>query len=133
MKGMASRAGTPSAAAAKGDQLMNNDVTLPALALGLALVFPTVTIAAPDATAAMALARKSNCLKCHSVDKKKDGPAYKEVAAKYRGQADAEQKLFIHATTNPIVEVAGSKEEHAAVKSKNEAEIRNLVQWILAQ
>jgi cytochrome c len=37
---------------------------------------------------------KSNaCTACHAIDKKLVGPAYKEVAAKYRGQKDAEGKL----------------------------------------
>ena len=42
---------------------------------------------------AQALAAKSGCLACHTVDKKIIGPAYKDVAAKYKGQADAEDKL----------------------------------------
>jgi cytochrome c len=42
---------------------------------------------------AQALMKKNNCLTCHSIDKKIVGPAYKDVAAKYKGQADAEAKL----------------------------------------
>jgi cytochrome c len=33
-----------------------------------------------------ALAKKHNCTACHLLDKKLIGPAYKEVAAKYKGQ-----------------------------------------------
>jgi len=33
-----------------------------------------------------ALAKKHNCLACHSLDKKTVGPAYKDIAAKYKGQ-----------------------------------------------
>lgn len=44
---------------------------------------------AVDAAAAKSLATKSACLACHAVDKKLVGPAYKEVAAKHKGQADA--------------------------------------------
>lgn len=40
-----------------------------------------------------ALLKKNNCLACHAMDKKVVGPAYKDVAAKYAGQADAEEKL----------------------------------------
>jgi cytochrome c551/c552 len=36
--------------------------------------------------AAKALAQKSGCLACHSVDAKVVGPAYKDVAAKYKGK-----------------------------------------------
>ncbi len=48
---------------------------------------------ADEAADAQALMKKSNCLTCHSIDKKIVGPAYKDVAAKYKGQADAEAKL----------------------------------------
>ncbi len=34
-----------------------------------------------------------DCLACHTVDKKLVGPAWKDVAAKYKGQADARDKL----------------------------------------
>lgn len=44
---------------------------------------------AVDAAAAKALATKSACLACHAADKKLVGPAYKDVAAKHKGQADA--------------------------------------------
>ena len=39
------------------------------------------------------LLQKYNCLACHSVDKKLVGPAYKEVAKKYKGDAGAAAKL----------------------------------------
>ena len=48
---------------------------------------------AVDAAAAKALAQKSGCLACHSVDAKVLGPAYKDVAAKYKGDKTAEAKL----------------------------------------
>ena len=51
--------------------------------------------AAPASSqAGQELASKSGCLACHAVDKKLVGPAYKEVAAKYSGQPDAEAKLI---------------------------------------
>lgn len=86
-----------------------------------------------DADAAQALAKKSNCLKCHAVDKKKDGPSFKETAGKYKGKADAEEKLFKHLTTSPKVKIDGKEEEHQSVKSKNDADISNLVRWILSR
>jgi len=89
--------------------------------------------AAPDADAAQALLKKSDCLKCHAVDKKKDGPSFKETAKKYKGKADAEDKLTKHITTSPMIEIDGKKEEHKALKTKDAGEIKNVVQWILAQ
>ena len=44
---------------------------------------------AQDAAAAKALASKNACLACHAVDKKMVGPAFKDVAAKHKGQAGA--------------------------------------------
>ncbi|MEZ0317773.1 MAG: cytochrome C, partial [Methylophilaceae bacterium] len=49
---------------------------------------------AADAKAAEALAQKSGCLACHSVQQKVLGPAYKDVAAKYKGDKGAEAKLI---------------------------------------
>jgi cytochrome c len=86
-----------------------------------------------DVAAAEALAKKSNCTKCHSIDKKKSGPSYKETAAKYKGKADAEAKLVTHLTTGPKVKVDGVEEEHTIVKSKDTAEIKNLIQYILSR
>lgn len=49
--------------------------------------------AALSEAAAMQLAKKNNCFACHAIDKKLVGPAWKEVATKYRGDAGAEAKL----------------------------------------
>ena len=62
-----------------------------AMVLGIAGV-AAVLCAAP-ARASQELAKKHNCLACHTVDKKVVGPSYKEVAAKYRGDKSAEAKL----------------------------------------
>lgn len=88
---------------------------------------------AVDVAAAEALAKKSNCTKCHSVDKKKDGPPYKDTAAKYKGKADAEAKLIKHVTTGPKVKIDGVEEEHQIVKTKDDAEILNLVRYVLSR
>ena len=49
------------------------------------------TLALADAGAD--LAKGKNCLACHAVDKKVVGPAYKDVAAKYKGNAKAADTL----------------------------------------
>ena len=72
-------------------------------------------------------------MKCHAVSAKKEGPSFKETAGKYKGQADAEQKLVTHLTTNPKIKVDGKEEEHESLKTKNDAEVKNVVQWILSQ
>jgi cytochrome c len=86
-----------------------------------------------DAAAAEALAKKSGCMKCHSVTQKKEGPPFKETAAKYKGKPDAEKLLVTHLTSNPKVKVDGVEEEHDALKTKNEAEVLNVARWILSR
>jgi len=53
----------------------------------------SVTALATPARASEVLAKKHNCLACHTLDKKSVGPAYKEIAKKYKGQAGIEAKL----------------------------------------
>ena len=58
--------------------------------------FATLVVGAAISTPALAdlqLATAKNCMACHAVDKKLVGPSYKDVAAKYAGQADAVDKL----------------------------------------
>jgi len=57
-----------------------------------ALALAGLAVAGP-AIADEALAKKHNCLACHLLDKKSVGPAYKDIAKKYKGQADAQAKL----------------------------------------
>jgi len=47
-----------------------------------------------SAMADLALAKKSGCMACHSIDKKIVGPSWKDVAAKYKGDPDAKAKLI---------------------------------------
>jgi cytochrome c len=86
-----------------------------------------------DAAAAEALMKKSGCTKCHSVSAKKEGPPFKETAAKYKGKADAEAALVKHLTTNPKIKVDGKEELHDALKTKNEAEVKNVVAYVLSR
>jgi cytochrome c551/c552 len=75
---------------------------------------------AQDAKAGESALKSSGCLKCHSVSAEKDGPSYKSVAAKYKGQADAQAKLEKF--------VAG---HHGGPKPKDQA--KNVVAYILSR
>lgn len=86
-----------------------------------------------DVSAAEALAKKSGCMKCHSVSAKKEGPPFKETAAKYKGKPDAEKALVTHLTTSPKVKVDGKEELHDSLKTKDDAQIRNVVRYILSR
>ncbi len=74
------------------------------------------------AVAQEALAKSSGCLNCHAVDTKKMGPAFKDVAAKYKGKADAEAMLVTKLTT---------AKGHPEVKASPD-DVKSLVKWILA-
>ena len=91
-------------------------------ALGLA-------IAATPALANEELAKKSGCLACHQVDKKVVGPSYKEVAAKYKGDAKA-QAMLQEKVKKGGVGTWGQvpMPPNAAVKDED---IKTLVKWIL--
>jgi len=75
-----------------------------------------------------ALAKKSNCLACHQIDKKSVGPAYKDIAKKYKGQ-DVAAKLAEkvkkggQGAWGPV-----PMPPNAAVP---DADIKKLVDWIL--
>jgi len=64
-----------------------------ALTLGIALVAATTMSTAARAEEGLDLAKKSGCLACHSVDKKVVGPAWKDVAEKYKGQKEISATL----------------------------------------
>jgi cytochrome c len=103
------------------------------VAIGAALTAAYLPAHAADEEAARALARQSNCFKCHAIDKQKDGPAWKDVAAKYAGKPDAEAKLIHHITSGEKAKFPdGHEENHTIVKSKDEKDIKNLVDWILS-
>ena len=94
--------------------------------LGVAGVLATL-----PAQASEALAKKHNCLACHTVDKKLVGPSYKEVAAKYRADKGAEAKLVDNVkkgstgTWGPV-----PMPPNATVP---DADVRALVKWSMSQ
>ncbi|MDD5250607.1 MAG: c-type cytochrome [Rhodocyclaceae bacterium] len=102
----------------------------------IAASLPAVAHAASDvdAGAAIRLARQDHCLRCHGVDKKKEGPSYAFLAARYEGKPGAEEKLIKHITSGELVKLSdGHKENHKVIQNANPAELRNLVRWILSQ
>jgi cytochrome c len=98
--------------------------------LTIASVIATWTVCAP-AMADLQLATAKNCMACHAVDKKLVGPSYKEVAAKYAGQANAVAKLEAKVLKGgsgvwgPVPMPANAQ--------VTPAEAKQLVAWILAQ
>jgi cytochrome c len=77
------------------------------------------------------LAKSKNCMACHAVANKLVGPAFKDIAAKYSGQADAEARLVQKV-------IKGSSGAWGPVPMPanaqvSEAEAGTLVKWILTQ
>jgi len=85
--------------------------------------------AALDNTSAEAMMKKDGCAACHSIDKKVIGPAYVDVAAKYKADKDALAKLTDKVKKGGVG-VWGQipMPPNAQVP---EADIKELVSWIL--
>jgi len=103
------------------------------LFVGTMLSLAATAASAQDTGAAETLMKKSGCLKCHSVSAKKEGPPFKETAAKYKGKPDAEAALAKHLITNPKIKVDGKEELHDSLKTKNDADVKNVVRYILTR
>lgn len=102
------------------------------VAVALAASVASLPAVAFDAAAADALVRKSKCLTCHAVDKKKDGPSFKETSGKYKGKPEAMEKLTKHVTVPSKVKVEGKEEDHETLKTEDPAAVKNVVEWILS-
>ncbi len=96
---------------------------------GATLVAAGSAHAALDNAAAEAMMKKDGCAACHAVDKKIVGPAYNDVAAKYKGDAGAAAKL------EAKVKAGGAGVWGPVPMPPNpnvpEADIKALVGWIL--
>ena len=95
----------------------------------LALLLTTVAIATP-ALASEELAKKNACTACHAIDKKLVGPAYKEVAKKYKGDAKAEAMLAEKVKKGGVGNWGQvPMPPNANVKDED---VKTLVKWILS-
>lgn len=105
----------------------------PAAAAPAAAPTPTIAAAAPagalDQKSAEAMMAKNGCAACHGIDKKIVGPAYVDVAAKYRGDKNALAQL------SQKVKAGGSGVWGPVPMPPNaqvsDADIKSLVSWIL--
>jgi cytochrome c len=102
--------------------------------VALAALTSALTVVSAPVFADQALATAKNCMACHAVDKKMVGPAYKEVAAKYSGDADAVKKLAmsIQKGSTPGKGNWGPVPMPANTQV-NEAEAAKLAAWVMAQ
>ncbi len=99
-----------------------------------AVLVAATAMLATNAMANADLAKKSNCLACHTADKKLVGPSYQDVAKKYANDPAAEARLI------EKVKKGGTgawKEQGITVpmppnSTVKDADIKALVKWILA-
>lgn len=75
-------------------------------------------------------AKKSGCMDCHTVSEKKVGPAFKDVAAKYKGDSEAEAKL-IKKTKEGGSGVWGKMPMPKQASRISDAELKETIGWIL--
>jgi cytochrome c len=92
-----------------------------------ALSLGAVTASAEDQSA---LAMKSGCLACHQVEMKVVGPAYKDVAAKYKGQDGALDMLAAKVKAGGVG-VWGEIPMPPNVNVSDE-DIKKIVAWVLS-
>ena len=109
---------------------MANYVVLRGKAVVGSLVLVAFLLGAAPSQANETLARKNDCLGCHAVATKLVGPAYKDVAAKYAGQADA-QAVLVQSIRNGSVGKWGELPMPAHPKI-SEADIKKLASWVLS-
>lgn len=91
---------------------------------------PAAKPAAAVATGPEALAQAKGCLVCHKVDMKVVGPAYKDVAAKYKGDAGAFEMLVAKAKsggTGTWGQIPMPPQAHVP-----EEDLRTIIKWVLS-
>lgn len=96
----------------------------------LIICFAASALVSTAAFANADLAKAKNCMACHAVGNKVVGPAYKDVAAKYAGQKDAEDKLV-----KKVMKGGGGVWGSVPMPANpqvTEAEAHTLVKWILS-
>jgi cytochrome c len=99
-------------------------------------VVAVLLLSADRATADERLAKKSGCLECHAVDKKVVGPAYKDVAARYKNVAGARATLIEKVKKGGKgnwTELTGGVRMPPHSPRLTDAEITQLVDWVLAR
>ncbi len=90
-----------------------------AIVIAVAMAVGMVAGGAAKAAGEEDLAKKSGCLNCHAVDTKKVGPAFKEVAAKFKGKSDAD-----------VYTAWKAAKVHASVKAP-EDDVKKVIDWVL--
>ena len=95
----------------------------------LALSFATL---GAHAAANEELMRRGGCVGCHEVDEKLIGPAYRDVANRYRNQPKAVDQLFKKVRGGGRGNWGDASMPPNAADKISDEDLRKLLQWILA-
>jgi len=87
--------------------------------------------AAPLALASPELAKAKNCMACHAPATKLVGPSFKDIAARYGADKDAEDKLVVKVQKGSTG--VWGPVPMPANPQVNDADAHTLVKWILSQ
>ncbi|MBS0354599.1 MAG: c-type cytochrome [Proteobacteria bacterium] len=93
-----------------------------------------VALGAAAATPALAseeIIKKARCVACHAVDQKRVGPAYKDVAAKYKGHPEAEAMLIAKVRSGGTGTWGQIPMPPHGPDKISDADLKAAVEWIL--
>lgn len=77
------------------------------------------------------LFQEAGCAACHQVDKKRMGPMFKDVAAKYKGQENAEEQLFNKVRAGGAGNWGNIPMPPNPPERVSDEELHTIVKWIL--
>jgi cytochrome c len=100
---------------------------------GALVLMSTWANAAIDDKKAQEIMSKSGCGACHTVDKKLVGPAYKEVAAKHKGQKDAAAALTKKVRSGGAGVYGQIPMPPNSASQISDADLKALVDWVLSK
>jgi cytochrome c len=119
----------------KDNHMKNNYYPQYLLMAGLMLsgqVLAEYELPAGAKTGALDLALQHHCFTCHTMVKKSIGPAWKDIAAKYRADASAEDQLVIKVSQGGNGVWGKEMAMPAFSPHVNETDIRTMVQYVLS-
>ena len=101
------------------------------IAMAAALSISATAFAIDEDDGGEELFKKHNCTTCHSIDKKIAGPALKDIAAKYRGDKEAQARLEKKVRSGGSG-VWGKMPMPPAPKTVKDEHIKTIIQWVLS-
>jgi cytochrome c len=96
------------------------------------LLLVVVVCLSPAAHASEELMRRGGCTGCHDVDEKLIGPAYRDVAARYRNEPQALGRLFTKVRAGGKGSWGGASMPPNDQDKISDDDLQKLLQWILS-